>query len=193
MNSSLQLEVSGWFVCDGRSIPSLSHLTNDEKSALINLLYASGNPNYNNLPDMRGYFLRGVDGGSGNDPGHAARTGIGSKLGGIQEEEFKSHNHTQNDHQHSGSTDWRGEHSHSFEDISWSENRVIGVNNLIGAAGTDMDNSHYTTPKATSTEGLHAHSFTTNTAIGGAPTIQHNGGNETRPKNIGVSYIIKAR
>ena len=187
------LEDNGWFICDGRKIDSLPYLSNVEKNELIELQFLSGKPDYLYLPDLRGYFLRGVDGGSGNDPGHAARTGIGPKLGGIQVDEFKSHNHTQTDHQHSGSTDWRGEHSHSFQDISWSEHRANGVNNLIGSGNTDNDNSHYTTPKATSTEGLHAHAFTTNTAIGGAPTIQHNGGTETRPKNIGVYYIIKIR
>ena len=187
------LEMNGWFVCDGRRIDTLPYLLTIEKNDLITLQFLSGKPDPNHLPDLRGYFLRGVDGGSGNDPGHAARTGIEPKLGGIQVDEFKSHNHTQNDHQHSGSTDWRGEHSHAFSDISWSDNRTGGVNNLIGSGDTDNDNSHYTTPKTTSTEGIHAHAFTTHTAIGGAPTIQHNGGNETRPKNIGVHYIIKIK
>ena len=190
------LEMNGWFICDGRRIDTLPYLSSSEKDTLVTLQFVSGKPNPYHLPDLRGYFLRGVDGGSGNDPGHAARTGIGSKLGGIQEEDFKSHNHTQTNHQHTGTTDMGGMHRHNFSDISWSENRPGGLNNLIGSSGTDNDNSHYTTSSTTSaSDGLseHTHSFTTSTAVGGAPTIQHNGGNETRPKNIGVYYIIKVR
>ncbi len=43
-----------------------------------------------------------------------------------------------------------------------------------------------------STDGAHTHTFTT-AAAASAPTINHNGGNETRPKNVGVSYIVKVR
>ena len=190
------LEMNGWFVCDGRRIDTLPYMSSIEKDELIYLQLLSGKPDPYHLPDLRGYFLRGIDGGSGNDPGHSARTGTGLKLGGIQEDEFKSHNHTQNNHYHSGSTDIGGIHRHNFSDISWSENRPGGVNNLIGSGSTDADNSHYTTSNTTNdNDGLsaHNHSFTTSTAIGGAPTIQHNGGSETRPKNIGVQYIIKVR
>ncbi len=174
MNTSLQLEVSGWFVCDGRSIYSLSHLTNDEKYALVDLQFKSGNPNYSYLPDMRGYFLRGVDGGSGNDPDHASRGGSGNKLGGVQDEAFKSHYHT-------GYTSTNGGHTHSFNDNYFSEAPPAGL--FLGSGSSDNDNSLHTTPNTTNYNGDHAHNLTT----------YYTGGNETRPKNIGVNYIIKAR
>lgn len=192
MNSSLPLEVSGWFVCDGRSISSLSHLTNDEKTALVNLLFASGNPNYFNLPDMRGYFLRGVDGGSGNDPDHASRGGWGNKLGGVQNDTLKIHNHVGNlsDHHHTGTTTSNGEHNHGgvtgnggYEASAFE--RGPGSGNVANNIGT---HNH-----SISTDGAHTHTFTTSGPIGFALAIQNSGGNETRPKNIGVSYIIKAR
>lgn len=205
MNSSLQLEVSGWFVCDGRSIPSLSHLTNDEKSALINLLYASGNPNYYYLPDMRGYFLRGVDGGSGNDPDHASRGGWGNKLGGVQNDEYKIHNHLGilSSHYHTGVTDSIGNHNHGgFTGVSRKiddsapEDYPYDIRNdlAIGGSSTAVKNDPKISHKhAISTGGAHKHTFTTSGPIGDPLVIQNNGGNETRPKNIGVSYIIKAR
>jgi len=205
VNSSLQLEVSGWFVCDGRFIPSLSHLTNDEKSVLINLLYASGNPNYYYLPDMRGYFLRGVDGGSGNDPDHASRGGWGNKLGGIQNDTLKIHNHIGilSSHHHTGVTDSIGNHNHGgFTGVSRKiddsapEDYPYDIRNdlAIGGTATAVKNDPKISHKhAISTGGAHKHTFTTSGPIGDPLVIQNNGGNETRPKNIGVSYIIKAR
>lgn len=205
VNSSLQLEVSGWFVCDGRFIPSLSHLTNDEKSVLINLLYASGNPNYYFLPDMRGYFLRGVDGGSGNDPDHASRGGWGNKLGGIQNDTLKIHNHIGilSSHHHTGVTDSIGNHNHGgFTGVSRKiddsapEDYPYDIRNdlAIGGTATAVKNDPKISHKhAISTGGAHKHTFTTSGPIGDPLVIQNNGGNETRPKNIGVSYIIKAR
>lgn len=52
-----------------------------------------------NLPDYRGRFLRGVDGGAGNDPDRASRTAmnpggnIGDLVGSLQADDFKSHSH----------------------------------------------------------------------------------------------------
>ena len=203
-NSSLPLEVSGWFVCDGRSIYSLSHLTNDEKNALVNLFYWSGNPNYSYLPDMRGYFLRGVDGGSGNDPDHASRGGWGNKLGGVQNDEYKIHNHTGilSAHYHTGTTDSIGNHNHGgftgasrkeddsdYANFAW-DRRIEGATggNTYVAKDTFINHKH-----PINTGGAHKHTFTTSGPIGDPLVIQDSGGYETRPKNIGVSYIIKAR
>lgn len=205
MNSSLPLEVSGWFVCDGRSIYSLSHLTNDEKNALIILLAASGNPSPFNLPDMRGYFLRGVDGGSGNDPDHASRGGTGNKLGGVQNDEYKVHNHMGilSDHYHTGTTDSIGNHSHGgFTggskniagtldlDFPLNVREDLQIGGTASAVKIENKSSHI---HAISSGGAHKHTFTTSGPIGSPLVIQDSGGNETRPKNIGVSYIIKAR
>lgn len=204
MNSSLQLEVSGWFVCDGRSIYTLSHLTNDEKNALVNLLYASGNPTYYNLPDMRGYFLRGVNGGSGNDPDHASRGGWGNKLGGVQNDEYKIHNHLGilSAHYHTGTTDSIGNHNHggftgvskniATQDLDFPLNvrEDLQIGGTASAVKTENRSTHI---HPISSGGAHKHTFTTSGPIGDPLVIQDSGGYETRPKNIGVSYIIKAR
>lgn len=193
VNSSLPLEVSGWFVCDGRSISSLSHLTNDEKSVLIDLLRASGNPNSFNLPDMRGYFLRGVDGGSGNDPDHASRGGSGNKLGGVQNDTLKIHNHIGilTDHTHTGTTTSDGNHNHGGLTGNGGYERSSFTRGTGDGAIADAIGSHN---HSISTDGAHTHTFTTSAPTGGGSLfIQNMGGNETRPKNIGVSYIIKAR
>lgn len=186
MTSFSHLEIGGWFLCDGRAISSLDHLTADEKTELISLLTAAGNPNPNNLPDLRGYFLRGVDGGSGNDPDHLSRTGSGHRVGGIQGEEFKSHNHTQANHTHSGTTSTNGNHTHT-----WNYGRE-GDDSGNGGSNNEFtyaSGPNYDSPIAQA--GDHSHSFTTGLASNS--TINSTGGNETRPKNIGVNYIIKVR
>ena len=47
------------------------------------------------VPDFRGEFLRGHDGGRGADPDAATRTG-GDKVGSSQTDQIKSHTHSYN-------------------------------------------------------------------------------------------------
>ncbi len=135
------LERQGWYLCDGRAIASLDSLSTSEKTALIALLTSGGNPNPNFLPDMRGYFLRGADNGTGNDPDNGSRGGSGAKLGSIQSNSVQSHSHS------------------------------IAADAAAGA-GTRVA-----------------------TSAGNSTTVTSNasGGNETRPKNIYVNWIIKAK
>jgi len=86
----------GWKICDG------TLLNRAEYSALFDAIGTSwGSPDANtfNLPDLRGKFLRGVDGGSGNDPDadsrEAAKSGgnAGDNVGSIQNDGFASHTH----------------------------------------------------------------------------------------------------
>ncbi|MBI3260480.1 MAG: tail fiber protein [Ignavibacteriae bacterium] len=135
------LEKSGWYLCDGRAIASLDSLTASEKNALAALLASGGNPDNTSLPDMRGYFLRGADNSSGNDPDEGSRSGTGAKLGSVQGDRLQSHSHT------------------------------INADAAAGA-GTSVATSAATTT-----------TVTTNAT----------GGNETRPKNIYVNWIIKAK
>ncbi len=66
-------EPSGWLICNGQTIP------NDyNHSALISLCGT-------NTPDLRGVFLRGIDGGRGLDYARG--------LGDYQGDDFRSHNH----------------------------------------------------------------------------------------------------
>jgi hypothetical protein len=98
----------GWLLCDGRAVSS-----ND-----LPRLYAAISTNWGagytfngttwaktianqdfNLPDLRGYFLRGVDGGSGRDPDQATRLtsaflgNTGDRVGSVQEGAVGPHRH----------------------------------------------------------------------------------------------------
>lgn len=89
---------SGWAMCDGAAISRTGFAS---LYAVIGTNHGSGDGSTTfNLPDYRGLFLRGVDGGTGRDPDAAGRTAmapggnVGSAIGSVQADEFKAHSHT---------------------------------------------------------------------------------------------------
>ncbi|AEE53211.1 phage tail protein [Haliscomenobacter hydrossis] len=160
---------TGWLLCDGRE---LSRTDNAALYAIIGTSWGQGNGSTTfRLPDLRGLFLRGVSDGRHDDdtnsraamyPGGNTNNNVGS----FQAESFRSHNH-------SGTTQANGAHSH----------RVFTRAN-VGSPTLNVDaleSGNLSQWAETSTDGLHTHNFTTSTV----------GGNETRPDNAYVNYIIK--
>lgn len=166
------MEANGWFKCKGQLITSLTALSADEQTALMNILGGSSN-----LPDLRAMFLRGVDDAKGLDNNVGTRTGGESTTGvrSFQGDEFKSHDHT-------GSADQGGDHTHSYVDAYYSENNG-GSTNQKGSGDSDNDNEDWTKTRTTGGSGTHGHSI----------TIDPRGGAETRPENIAVYWLIRGR
>jgi microcystin-dependent protein len=87
----------GYLACDGAAV---SRTTYAGLFGVIGIMYGAGNGTTTfNLPDYRGYFLRGWDNGAGNDPDAASRTnrgdGItGDNIGTKQTDQFVSHSHS---------------------------------------------------------------------------------------------------
>lgn len=87
----------GWLLCDG------SQLTRTTYAALYAVIvdaFGAGNGTTTfNLPDLRGRFLRGVDGVAGRDPDAAGRTAMNSggnvanNPGSIQAHSSDGHSH----------------------------------------------------------------------------------------------------
>src|SRR5436853_348114 len=77
---------TGWLLCDGRS------LSRSQFQPLFDVIGTAngGDGNNFNLPDYRGRFLRGRDGGVNRDPDAARRTAAapggeaGDKVGSLQ-------------------------------------------------------------------------------------------------------------
>lgn len=122
------------------------------------------------LPDLQGYFLRGVDGGTGRDPDVTLRTSTGTAplndVGSTQPDAYRAHTHQINDpgHRH---------------DLPW--------NNFLSAQEGEFERSNGQggppIPKtSTATTGI----IILNT---GTPAP----GNETRPKNAYVYWIIRVK
>jgi microcystin-dependent protein len=86
----------GWMVCDGRQLAIGDY---PELFAFIGHHYDQGAQDGTfHLPDYRGYFLRGVDGGAGNDPDAADRIAAGTgatpaDVGSRQADALRNHTH----------------------------------------------------------------------------------------------------
>lgn len=87
---------TGWLHANGSAV---SRTTYASLFSAIGTMYGPGDGSTTfNLPDYRGYFLRGWNSGSGIDPDAASRTNrgdgtTGDQVGTKQTDEFKSHMH----------------------------------------------------------------------------------------------------
>ncbi len=135
---------SGWLLCDGSSYPRATYPV--LSTVIASSFGGSGSDFF--VPDLRGRFLRGVDGIAGRDPDKASRTAsnsggqTGNNVGSLQADELKAHDHT------------------------------IQLTNSAGGFGGSLLG-----PVGGSTGPI----ISTNLTIG----------NETRPKNVYVNFIIK--
>ncbi len=164
----------GWLLCDGRSFPQSTY---PQLYNAIGTAWGGSGTSFN-LPDLSGRFLRGVDMAEGVDPDASSRSALhggntGDAVGTYQSDDFKSHDHR-------GTTDTTGAHSHSL--------KYDGNVNGIGSGGSTGDqaladgtDNHLDTFKGGKIQsaGNHHHK------------IFSSGGLETRPKNAAVYYIIK--
>jgi microcystin-dependent protein len=73
---------NGWLKCNGDTIPN-GNGTVQGKSGNFSALHSQVG---GTLPDLRGYFIRGLDDGKGIDVNRALRS--------TQEDSFKNHNHS---------------------------------------------------------------------------------------------------
>ncbi len=145
---------AGWVLCDGRDISGLAGSLN-----LRNLLGS------NNVPDLRGMFLRGTGTSPVNgQPGPALRA--------TQDDGFENHTI-------SGTTNSTGSHSHKFIYDTGSGGSA-GSGSMFKASY--VSSAYANRSQYTFSAGAHTHTVTGN-ATGGIA--------ETRPVNYGINYIIK--
>lgn len=91
---------TGWLACDGSAV---SRATYAALYSVIGDAYGEGDGSTTfNLPDLRGRFLRGVDGATGRDPNAATRTAsntggnTGDNVGSVQADAMQGHWHNLN-------------------------------------------------------------------------------------------------
>ena len=160
---------AGYLPCDGSSISTTTYAG---LFAVIEYNWGGTGANFN-VPDLRGYFLRGVDLNGGVDPDGALRTALnpggnaGRNVGSRQGSEVKSHKHQKGDLEIAIA----GNHSHAINQRGdgSGEGLIIDTTNNGG-----NDNN-------TGSDGDHDHSVTGSTANTGTA--------ETRPKNAYVNFI----
>jgi Phage Tail Collar Domain len=152
------LENDGWFVCDGRQLQTGDY---PDLHGVIGDQYGSG-PDYFNLPQLSGMFLRGIDPNGKVDPDTASRTSpdpsstktAGPIVGSRQSHQLLNHVHN-----------WDG----NFGTIS--------------DRGDELDIQLAASNKTDPGSGDRGTQATTN---------RDGGGNETRPSNVYVYYLIYA-
>lgn len=87
----------GWLLCDGSAV---SRSTYADLFAAIGTNFGSGDGSSTfHVPDLRGRFVRGRDGGAGRDPNSGSRTAMngggntGDAVGSVQGDAFQGHWH----------------------------------------------------------------------------------------------------
>lgn len=143
---------TGYLECDGSSY---SRTTYAALFAIIGTQYGYVDANHFNVPDYRGYFLRGWDHGVGRDPDAASRTDrgdgtTGDNVGTKETDQFKAHYHG--------------------PDSGWTC--------LWGNNGTNGQGGQYGSVPSSGYIQQMSHTGST-------------GGNETRPINVNVMWLIK--
>lgn len=136
----------GYLICNGAQV---SRTTYAALFAIVGTSFGQGNGTTTfHLPDLRGRFVRGLDGGAGVDPDAASRTAMntggatGNNIGSVQSDAFEAHTHT-------------------FESTTG-----------VGIIDNPDEND--------------------NGASGNVVTTSSTGGNETRPVNAYLNFIVKA-
>lgn len=145
---------SGSFDTDGYPIDSATNITRKDWHICDGT---------NGTPDLRGRFILGAS------DGHAVGSTGGEENHTLSTNEMPAHNHT-------GTTSWNGNHSHSV-------NTMVddGKSFLYTTSGRGINAYGSAT---TSTSGNHTHTFTTNNTGGGQA---HN----NMPPYYALSYIMK--
>ena len=166
---------AGYLECNGAAV---SRSTYSALFAIIGTTYGSGNGSSTfNLPDLRGEFIRGFDNGRGVDSGRSINNPQGSAN--------QSHNHS---YGNNGITVSGANHNHNIRRISLQPS-IANVAITLGSGQSYQigyaTNNNGETNQAVQNSGNLSMSGTVGI------TINNTGGNESRPRNVAMMYIIR--
>lgn len=182
-------------MCDGSSVLRASY---SGLFTAIGTAWGSVDGTHFNVPDLRGVFLRGTDGGAARDPDRAARTAIatggntGDAVGSVQTNATKKNGltATMSGSVASGTANLgtqTANHTHN------PNNMQTSVANSTGSAAGLYAGATFPFTTATTIESTnHSHNDSGHAhTVGTLAATINNGDNETRPLNANVNYIIK--
>jgi microcystin-dependent protein len=168
---------SGYLECNGAEV---SRTTYSVLFAVIGTAYGTGDGSSTfNLPDLRGEFVRGFDNGKGTDSGRSIATS--------QSSQNAQHNHSMSV---SGTTSnptptLTGDVRRISEGYR-SQGTASGVFTKELDGNNNITGSSSTSPVAGfSMDATHTHTFSASGNTG------NQGGNESRPRNVAMMYVIK--
>ena len=161
---------SGYLECNGDAIPNGTGTVQGVTADFAPLRALIGA----NLPDLRGEFIRGFDNGKGTDSGRSMLSS--------QSDQNNQHSHgfsmTASTRSLTGTVTKIAETYNSFGAASGVFTKTAGI--VAGATPASTDSSP---SGGFSMDASHTHSV--------SGSINNQGGNESRPRNIAMMYIIK--
>ncbi|OHD53941.1 MAG: hypothetical protein A2Y33_12280 [Spirochaetes bacterium GWF1_51_8] len=149
---------AGFLLCDGASYLRSAY---PGLFAVIGTSFGAADGTHFNVPDLRGMFLRGRDGGAGVDPNRTTRTALktggaaGDNVGSYQTDAFQGHYHKEMNSYNGGATIRIG---------------------FKSDGGGDADNISTNSTRQPIADGTN-----------GTPRVS----SESRPKNVSINYIIR--
>ena len=165
---------TGYLECNGAAV---SRTTYSALFAVIGTAYGAGNGSSTfNLPDLRGEFIRGFDNGRGVDSGRSVATSQGGQNA--------SHNHsislsgTTSNKSLTGSVRRIGEGFRGYGTVSGVFTKTFDANNPVTGSASNSPTGGF------SMDASHDHTFSASGTSGSQ-------GDEARPRNIAMLYIIK--
>jgi len=162
---------SGYLECDGTAV---SRTTYAALFAVIGTQYGNPNSTQFRVPDLRGEFVRGFDNGRNADTGRS--------IGSSQGSQNASHNHS------ASATSTAGAHSHS---LNYQRKHVEDTGTAaitdIRREGGDGDGGSQTFTNDTTSGFMNNATVSVSTSV----SIGNQGGNESRPRNVAMMYVIK--
>ena len=174
---------TGYVKCNGASYQRTG--TYAALFAVIGTTYGAADSSHFNVPDLRGEFVRGFDDSRGVDSGRS----INDPQGGQNQQ----HNHPASS---SASVSDSGHFHHSFKSGNAGErqyNSNLSSSNFPSSGtGAGNKNEAYNIVAQSSESNVgRTSSETTGIGVNVSTSTSNDGGNEARPRNIAMLYIIK--
>ena len=169
---------SGYVECNGQSL----NKTQSANTPLFNIIQYKygGSGNNFNVPDLRGEFVRGW---ASNTSETARDQGRG--IGTTQGDQNQNHNHT---YSNNSITVSGANHNHSIRKINLQPS-IANVAITLGSGQSYQIGYSTSNSGSTNQAILDSGSLSMSGTVG--ITINNNGGNESRPRNVALMYIIK--
>lgn len=178
---------AGWLEANGQSLQTAAYPELFTKYAYK---YGGSGSNFN-IPDYRGEFLRGYDGGAGNDPDAASRSDRGDGTSGDSVGSKQGQNTGVHGHTASSSTSVSvangGAHTHQQTNTGYDQD--YGTASPTHTSGTPASSGPVASSAYTLSGGTHNHSATGSTST----TVSNSTGSESRGRNVSVMFIIFAK
>jgi len=174
---------TGYVKCNGASYSRTG--TYAALFAVIGTAYGAVDGNSFNVPDLRGEFVRGFDDSRGVDSGRNVGTSQGAQN--------QQHNHTASSN---ASVSDSGHFHHSFKLGNAGQSRFNSTlsSNVTPASGTGAANLNEGYNIVSRSEEANVGKTSTKTTginVNVSTNTSNDGGNEARPRNIAMLYIIK--